>query len=69
MPGPGMEYIGEEEKKEVLEVIESGYLFRYGVPENKKFKAKVWTYEKSKRSLNKQYPPLDDMEDFILPRR
>ena len=30
MPGPGMELIGEEEKKELLEVLEAGYLYRYG---------------------------------------
>ena len=31
MPGPGMEFIGEEEVQEVLEVIRGGYLFRYGI--------------------------------------
>ena len=31
MPGPGMEYIGEEEIQEVLEVLRGGYLFRYGI--------------------------------------
>ncbi len=45
MPGPGMELIGEEEKKEILEVLEAGYLFRYGSPENPAFKAKVYTLE------------------------
>jgi 8-amino-3,8-dideoxy-alpha-D-manno-octulosonate transaminase len=30
MAGPGSYLIGEEEKKAVLEVIEAGYLFRYG---------------------------------------
>jgi len=45
MPGPGMELIGEEEKKELLEVIESGYLFRYGSPDDPAFKAKVYTLE------------------------
>lgn len=30
MPGPGMELIGEEEIREVLEVLRSGFLFRYG---------------------------------------
>jgi len=30
MPGPGAFLIGEEEKKEVLDVLESGYLSRYG---------------------------------------
>ncbi len=45
MPGPGMEWIGEEEKKELLEVIESGYLFRYGSSDNPAFKAKVFKLE------------------------
>ena len=45
MPGPGMELIGEEEKKELLEVIEGGYLFRYGSPDNPAFKAKVYNLE------------------------
>ena len=31
MPGPGMDLIGEEEIQEVLKVMRSGYLFRYGV--------------------------------------
>jgi dTDP-4-amino-4,6-dideoxygalactose transaminase len=29
MPGPGMELVGEEEIQEVLEVLRSGYLYRY----------------------------------------
>ena len=45
MPGPGMELIGEEEKKEVLEVLEAGYLFRYGTADNPSFKAKVYKLE------------------------
>ena len=45
MPGPGMELIGEEEKRELLEVLESGYLFRYGSPENPAFKAKTYKLE------------------------
>jgi len=51
MPGPGMELIGEEEKKELLEVIESGYLFRYGSPENPAFKAKVYQLEQAVAGL------------------
>ena len=31
MPGPGMEWVGEEEIAEVMEVLKSGYLFRYGI--------------------------------------
>ena len=46
MPGPGMELIGEEEKKELLEVIEGGWLNRYGSLDNPNFKAKVYTLEK-----------------------
>ena len=45
MPGPGMELIGEEEKKELLEVLDAGYLFRYGSPDNPAFKAKVYRLE------------------------
>lgn len=46
MPGPGAYLIGEEEKKEVLEVLESGYLFRYGAEDDPKFKKKVLTFER-----------------------
>jgi dTDP-4-amino-4,6-dideoxygalactose transaminase len=46
MPGPGMELIGEEEKQALLEVVESGYLFRYGSTDNPAFKAKVYALEK-----------------------
>jgi dTDP-4-amino-4,6-dideoxygalactose transaminase len=45
MPGPGMELIGEEEKQALLEVIEAGYLFRYGSPDNPAFKAQVHQLE------------------------
>lgn len=45
MPGPGMELIGEEEKRELLEVLEAGYLFRYGSPDDPAFKAKVYNLE------------------------
>jgi len=45
MPGPGMEWIGEEEIQEVLEVLRGGYLFRYGTSVGKDadpgFKGKV----------------------------
>jgi len=40
-----MELIGEEEKQELLEVLEAGYLFRYGSPDNPAFKAKVYKLE------------------------
>ena len=41
MPGPGRELIGEEEKKELLEVLEAGHLYRYGSASDPGFKAKV----------------------------
>jgi len=46
MPGPGSFLMGEEEKKEVLDVLESGYLFRYGSEDDPAFKRKVATLEK-----------------------
>ncbi len=41
MSGPGSYWIGEEERKEVLDVMESGYLSRYGSLEDPRFKRKV----------------------------
>jgi len=51
MPGPGMELIGEEEKREILDVLESGYLFRYGSQDNTDFKAKVYQLEQQVANL------------------
>jgi dTDP-4-amino-4,6-dideoxygalactose transaminase len=51
MPGPGMELIGEEEKKELLEVLEGGYLFRYGSADDPAFKAKVYKLEQEVAAL------------------
>jgi dTDP-4-amino-4,6-dideoxygalactose transaminase len=51
MPGPGMELIGEEEKRELLEVLEGGYLFRYGTTDNPDFKAKVYQLERAVTQL------------------
>lgn len=45
MPGPGAFWIGEEEKREVADVLESGYVFRYGSLDDPRFKAKVYTLE------------------------
>lgn len=45
MAGPGSYLIGEEEKKALMEVVEAGYLFRYGDRSNPKFLAKVWQLE------------------------
>src|SRR5438093_2421960 len=49
MPGPGMELIGEEEVQEAMEVLRSGYLFRYGISlgaeVDPRFKGKVYQVE------------------------
>ncbi len=46
MPGPGDYLVGEEEKKQVEEVLETGYLSRYGREDNPRFKHKVYTLER-----------------------
>lgn len=46
MPGPGAYWFGKEEKDAVMEVMESGYLFRYGNEDDPKFLHKVSTLEK-----------------------
>lgn len=46
MPGPGWYLIGEEERQEVEEVLETGYVSRYGTADNPKFRRKVVTLEK-----------------------
>lgn len=45
MPGPGSYLVGEEEEKEILEVIRSGHLYRYGDPDDPRFQRKVMTLE------------------------
>jgi len=47
MPGPGFDLIGEEEIAEVVEVLRAGHIYRYGAPDNPKFKAKVWQFEET----------------------
>jgi dTDP-4-amino-4,6-dideoxygalactose transaminase len=46
MPGPGAFLIGDEERSEVAEVMESGYLSRYGSKDDQRFKRKVVTLER-----------------------
>jgi len=45
MAGPGALFFGEEERKQVLEVLEKGYLFRYGDKSAGNFLARVWQFE------------------------
>lgn len=46
MPGPGAYLFGKEEMEAVIEVMKSGYLFRYGSENDPKFLHKVSTLEK-----------------------
>jgi dTDP-4-amino-4,6-dideoxygalactose transaminase len=45
MPGPGAYWFGKEEIDAVMEVMQSGYLFRYGSENDPKFLHKVSTLE------------------------
>ena len=45
MPGPGFYFFGEEERREVEDVLTSGYLSRYGTEDDPQFKHKVFTFE------------------------
>lgn len=45
MPGPGAYSFGDEERKEVLDVLESGHLSRYGSNDDPGFRRKVITLE------------------------
>jgi dTDP-4-amino-4,6-dideoxygalactose transaminase len=46
MSGPGAYWIGEEEKKEVLDVLNSGCLSRYGDLDDPRFQHKVLSFER-----------------------
>jgi dTDP-4-amino-4,6-dideoxygalactose transaminase len=45
MPGPGSYWIGDEERQEVMDVLASGHLSRYGDLGDPKFRHKVYTFE------------------------
>lgn len=45
MAGPGAYYFGDEERNEVMDVLSSGHLSRYGDPDDPGFKKKVYTFE------------------------
>jgi len=51
MPGPGRELIGEEELREVLDVMESGHLYRYGREDAPDFQRKVYQLEREVAAL------------------
>jgi dTDP-4-amino-4,6-dideoxygalactose transaminase len=46
MPGPGAYLVGAEERKHVAEVMETGYMSRYGSENDPNFRRKVFTLEK-----------------------
>ena len=50
MPGPGYYYAGDEEIREVLEVLQTGHLSRYGSDDDPKFLHKVYDLEQAVRS-------------------
>lgn len=52
MPGPGIELIGAEETAEVMEVLRSGYLSRYGPSDDPAFGAKVHHIEEAIAALS-----------------
>jgi dTDP-4-amino-4,6-dideoxygalactose transaminase len=45
MSGPGRHFIGKEEKKEIMEVLNSGHLFRFGLEGDPDYKQKVVSFE------------------------
>jgi dTDP-4-amino-4,6-dideoxygalactose transaminase len=45
--GPGSYVFGDEERKELLDVMESGYLFRYGSEDDPAYKQKVVQFEEA----------------------
>jgi dTDP-4-amino-4,6-dideoxygalactose transaminase len=45
MPGPGFYFSGDEEYQEVIEVLKTGHLSRYGSDDDPKFLHKVYTLE------------------------
>jgi dTDP-4-amino-4,6-dideoxygalactose transaminase len=54
--GPGSYLFGDEERKEVMDVLETGYLFRYGSEDDPAFKQKCATFEREfKDKMNAKY--------------
>ena len=45
MSGPGRYLIGEEEKQEILDVLDTGHLFRFGGESDPQYKHKVVSFE------------------------
>ena len=57
MAGPGMELVGEEEIEEVLQVLRSGYLYRYGITtpdgDDPRFQGKVYQLEQEIAAMSR----------------
>ncbi|HUX14455.1 MAG TPA: aminotransferase class I/II-fold pyridoxal phosphate-dependent enzyme, partial [Spirochaetia bacterium] len=47
MPGPGFYWIGDEEEKELVDLIRTRYLFRYGNEKDPAFKHRVVSLEEA----------------------
>ena len=52
MPGPGMEIMGEEEKNELLDLIDGWHLVRFGSEDDPAFKAKTFQLEQMVAELS-----------------
>ena len=53
MPGPGFDLIGADEIERVLNVLQSGWIYRYGQDDNPNFRAQVWQFEKAMAELTR----------------
>src|SRR3989304_10341350 len=58
LPGPGLELIGEEEIAEVVGVLRSGFLSRYGPNDDPAFGARVRHFEQEVARLTGVAPAL-----------
>lgn len=50
--GPGLFLFGEEEKQEVLDLLEGGYLSRFGSEDNPRFKQKAYNLEQEYKAYS-----------------
>lgn len=53
MPGPGFDLIGADEIERVLDVLKSGWIYRYGQDDNPNFRAQVWKFEQAMAELTR----------------
>ena len=53
--GPGSFVFGDEERKEVMEVLEGRYLFRYGAADTEGFTHKVVDFEEQANVISNSF--------------